>query len=252
MFMFLAASMCALLFAVRTPAAVSGTRHTRWLSRRSNVAGPACAPPRTGQSVLSADCPQENNQRFDTDTPGTTTVRILCRSRGAAVSEWTPPTTTPCAGSSPCCWPGPRPTTLRCARRTARYRSCQRISTADRSCLNVTLGTYAGLSGARLVKPDYLSSPCLAASELSGVPLRPGSAVAREADTLVKPEYLTALTASLCAVGAQVNYRISPALAHGSLAEDTVGFDDGTVPDIITCLADRRVRGRISTHVVRL
>ncbi len=62
------------------------------------------------------------------------------------------------------------------------------------------------------------------------------------ADTVIPQAATTAVAASLCRLGSDVNYRTYPGLAHdtypGSPGRVT-GIDDGAMPDILAWTADR-------------
>lgn len=118
-----------------------------------------------------------------------------------------------------------------------------RLDTIRTGCLDVVSASYAGLSGAELVRPDYLSEPNFARflreNSTGNHPVAgPVLLLQGGADALTTQSATDKVAAALCGNGAQIDYRTYPTLAHDTWGGQT-GIDDGAMPDILSWTADR-------------
>ena len=118
-----------------------------------------------------------------------------------------------------------------------------RIGITAIGCLGASFAAYADLTGPQLVSPSYSTDPAftkyLRANSTGHRPVGgPVLLLQGEADTVVPTAVTDQVAASLCKLGARVDYRTYPGLEHDTYPW-VQGIDDGAMPDILAWTADR-------------
>ncbi|WP_157187248.1 lipase family protein [Nocardia vinacea] len=118
-----------------------------------------------------------------------------------------------------------------------------RLDSTHSGCLDVVSAVYSGLSGADLVRPDYLSEPNFARflheNSTGNRPIAgPVLLLQGGVDALTTQPVTDKVATALCDTGSQIDYRTYPTLAHDTWGGQT-GIDDGAMPDILSWTADR-------------
>ncbi len=118
-----------------------------------------------------------------------------------------------------------------------------RVGIADSGCLGVASAAYADLTGDALVTKAYWNDPhfnrYLRENSTGGLPVGgPVLLLQGEADTVTPRAVTDEVAASLCELGARLDYRTYPGLEHDTYPW-MVGIDDGAMPDILAWTADR-------------
>jgi len=126
-----------------------------------------------------------------------------------------------------------------------------RLATIDGGCLGVASTAYADLTGDALIRTDahdahfarYLRVNSTGTLPVAG----PVLLLQGDADTVTPSTITGDVATSLCAAGADLDYRVYPGLEHDSYPQwGVVGIDDGAMPDIVSWIGDR-FNGRSTT-----
>lgn len=126
-----------------------------------------------------------------------------------------------------------------------------RLTTIDGGCLGVASTAYADLTGDALIRTDthdahfdrYLRVNSTGRLAVAG----PVLLLQGDADTVTPSAITGDVATSLCAAGADLDYRVYPGLEHDSYPQwGVVGIDDGAMPEILAWIGDR-FSGRSTT-----
>jgi alpha-beta hydrolase superfamily lysophospholipase len=107
---------------------------------------------------------------------------------------------------------------------------------------------FRDLTGPDLVRPGYLTEPRFArflkANSTGTRPVAgPVLLLQGQADTVIPAWMTDEVAEALRRTGSTVDYRTYPGLEHDTYPGQTVGIDDGAMPDILAWIADRIASG---------
>ncbi|GAA1306728.1 lipase [Planotetraspora silvatica] len=129
-------------------------------------------------------------------------------------------------------------------RRLLTAEAVSRLETTRTGCLGVVSAVFGDLTGPDLVRPGYLTDPRFArfletnstgAQRVAG----PVLLLQGQADTVIPAWMTDEVAETLRRSGSAVDYRTYPGLEHDTYPGQTVGIDDGAMPDILAWVANR-------------
>ncbi|GHJ54691.1 lipase [Nonomuraea sp. TT08I-71] len=128
--------------------------------------------------------------------------------------------------------------------RTLTAEALARLPITETGCLGVVSQAYADLTGDTLIRPDTHDphlSQYLRVNSTGALPVAgPLLLVQGDADTVTPRPVTDRITAGLCRVGADLEYRVYAGLEHDSYPQwGVTGIDDGAMPDILAWTGDR-------------
>jgi alpha-beta hydrolase superfamily lysophospholipase len=133
-------------------------------------------------------------------------------------------------------------------RRLLTAEALHRLDVARSGCLGVVSAVFRDLSGPDLVRPGYLTDPRFARFlKTNRTGTRPVAGpvllLQGQADTVVPAWMTDEVAKTLRHGGSTVDYRTYPGLEHDTYPGQTVGIDDGAMPDILAWIAGRFADG---------
>jgi alpha-beta hydrolase superfamily lysophospholipase len=120
----------------------------------------------------------------------------------------------------------------------------RRLPAVRTECLGALSVRYAGLTGAGLVRPRYLTEPhfarFLAANSVGSRPVGgPVLLLQGDADQAIPAAITDRVASRLCRTGSDVDYRTLPGLGHDTIPGVVTGIDDGAADQLLAWVADR-------------
>ncbi|MES9538809.1 MULTISPECIES: alpha/beta fold hydrolase [unclassified Actinomadura] len=133
-------------------------------------------------------------------------------------------------------------------RRLLTAEALDRLEATRSGCLGVVSAVFRDLTGPELVRPGALTEPRFARflkANSTGTRRVAGPVLLLQgrADSVVPAWMTDDVAAALRHTGSRVDYRTYPGLEHDTYPGQTVGIDDGAMPDILTWIAGRFAGG---------
>lgn len=130
------------------------------------------------------------------------------------------------------------------AARILTEQALDRLPVTRTGCAGVVIATYQDLYGSDLVRADFQSEPHLANFLTANSTGRQATAgpvllLQGDADAVVPRSITDNVAASLCRLGADLNYRTYPGVGHETTPGQQLGIDDAGMTDILTWIGDR-------------
>lgn len=133
-------------------------------------------------------------------------------------------------------------------RRLLTAEALRRLEVTRSGCLGVVSAVFRDLTGPDLVRPGYLTDPPFARFlRANRTGIRPVAGpvllLQGEADSVIPAWMTDEVAKALRHGGSTVDYRTYPGLEHDTYPGQTVGIDDGAMPDILAWVAGRFAGG---------